>query len=195
MSSFLLDIISEILHALPNYPKEAIDDFLAIKPTTIHVIDTNLGAHISKIELIEGTIIADWISTSVALINAGIPVEDYGSYTFGVFKALDALISKRLLEDLSYEMTDCYWTNLKSDLANYKIYDAEVYFDFLYRNGIRNRFFKSQLSGNNLLANTLKRCVVPNDCLIVANVFLKQNKDALENSTLSNIQKEIFLNK
>lgn len=99
VSSFFLDTISEILHALPNYPKEAIDDFLAIKPTTIHVIDTNLGAHISKIELIEGTIIADWISTSVALINAGIPVEDYGSYTFGVFKALDALISKRLLED------------------------------------------------------------------------------------------------
>lgn len=99
VSSFFLDIISEILHALPNYPKEAIEDFLAIKPTTVHIIDTNLGAHISKIELIEGTIIADWISTSVALINAGIPVEDYGSYTFGVFKALDALISKRLLED------------------------------------------------------------------------------------------------
>ena len=112
-----------------------------------------------------------------------------------LYKIIQLSATSLLVVILSYEMTDCYWTNLKSDLANYKIYDAEVYFDFLYRNGIRNRFFKSQLSRNNLLANTLKRCVAPNDCLTVANAFFKQNKDALENSTLSDIQKEIFLNK
>lgn len=99
VSSFFLDIMSEILFFLPDYPKEAIDDFLAIKPTTAHIIDLDLGIHISNIELIKDTIIADWILTSIALINAGIHVEDYGSYTFGIFKALDALIRKKLLED------------------------------------------------------------------------------------------------
>lgn len=112
-----------------------------------------------------------------------------------LYKIIQLSATSLLVVILSYEMTDYYWTNLKSDLANYNIYNAEVYFDFLYRNGMRNRFFKSQLSGNNLLANTLKRCVVSNDCLTVANAFFKQNKDVLEHSTLSNIQKEIFLNK
>lgn len=109
------------------------------------------------------------------------------------YKIIQLSATSLLVVILSYEMTDCYWTNLKSDLANYNIYNADVYFDFLYRNGLRNRFFKSQLYGNNLRANTLKRCVVSQECLIIANAFFKQNKDILKNSTLSNIQKEILL--
>lgn len=112
-----------------------------------------------------------------------------------IYKIIQLSATSLLVVILSYEMTDCYWSNLKSDLANYKIYNAEVYFDFLYRNGMRNRFFRAKLSGNDLLSNTLKRCVVSNDCLIVANTFFRQNRDVLENSTLSSIQKEIFLNK
>ena len=44
---------------------------------------------------------------------------------------------------LSLEMTDYYWTALQSELAKYNVADAEVYFDFLYRNGLKNRFFKN----------------------------------------------------
>ena len=44
---------------------------------------------------------------------------------------------------LSLEMTDYYWTALQSELAKYNVADAEVYFDFLYRNGLKNRFFKT----------------------------------------------------
>ena len=39
---------------------------------------------------------------------------------------------------LSLEMTDYYWTALQSELAKYNVADAEVYFDFLYRNGLKN---------------------------------------------------------
>ena len=46
---------------------------------------------------------------------------------------------------LSLEMTDYYWTALQSELAKYNVADAEVYFDFLYRNGLKNRFFKTKL--------------------------------------------------
>ena len=46
---------------------------------------------------------------------------------------------------LSLEMMDNYWTTLQSELAQYNIANAEVYFDFLYRNGLKNRFFKNRL--------------------------------------------------
>ena len=42
---------------------------------------------------------------------------------------------------LSSEMTNYYWKELQTELANLNIADAEVYFDFLYRNGLKNRFF------------------------------------------------------
>lgn len=41
---------------------------------------------------------------------------------------------------LSLEMTDYYWTALQSELAKYNVADAEVYFDFLYRNGLKIDF-------------------------------------------------------
>lgn len=43
---------------------------------------------------------------------------------------------------LSLEMTDYYWTALQSELAKYNVADAEVYFDFLYRNGLKIDFSK-----------------------------------------------------
>lgn len=43
---------------------------------------------------------------------------------------------------LSLEMMDNYWTTLQSELAQYNIANAEVYFDFLYRNGLKIDFSK-----------------------------------------------------
>ena len=54
---------------------------------------------------------------------------------------------------LSSEMTNYYWKELQTELANLNIADAEVYFDFLYRNGLKNRFFKSKLKGMMLISN------------------------------------------
>ena len=39
---------------------------------------------------------------------------------------------------LSSEMTNYYWKELQTELANLNIADAEVYFDFLYRNGLKS---------------------------------------------------------
>ena len=55
---------------------------------------------------------------------------------------------------LSSEMTNYYWKELQTELANLNIADAEVYFDFLYRNGLKNRFFKSKLKGMMLISNS-----------------------------------------
>ena len=39
------------------------------------------------------------INTSINLANSAVKVDDYGCYTFGILKALDAVLRTRLLED------------------------------------------------------------------------------------------------
>ena len=96
---------------------------------------------------------------------------------------------------LSVEMTDYYWQNLKSELANLDSADSEVYFDFLYRNGLRNRFFKSKLHGVKLVDNSLRKCDAPEECVRVADTFFAKHSAWIETSVLSSLQKLFYKHK
>lgn len=96
---------------------------------------------------------------------------------------------------LSLEMMDNYWTNLQSELAQYNIANAEVYFDFLYRNGFKNRFFKTRLMGVGLLNNSLRKCKATQECIIASEKFFALHKDVVEHSVLSSVQKTFFRKK
>ena len=93
---------------------------------------------------------------------------------------------------LSLEMTSYYWKELQSELANYNIVDAEVYFDFLYRNGLKNRFVKSSLRGSDLVANSLKKCDAPKEYIQIADDFFSLNSQWIDGSVLSPFQKVFF---
>ena len=96
---------------------------------------------------------------------------------------------------LSLEMMDNYWTTLQSGLAQYNIANAEVYFDFLYRNGLKNRFFKTRLMGVSLLNNSLRKCKATQECIIASEKFFALHKDVIEHSVLSSVQKMFFRKK
>ena len=96
---------------------------------------------------------------------------------------------------LSLEMMDNYWTTLQSELAQYNIANAEVYFDFLYRNGLKNRFFKTRLMGVRLLNNSLRKCKATQECIIASEKFFALHKDVIEHSVLSSVQKMFFRKK
>ena len=96
---------------------------------------------------------------------------------------------------LSLEMMDNYWTTLQSELAQYNIANAEVYFDFLYRNGLKNRFFKTRLMGGSLLNNSLRKCKATQECIIASEKFFALHKDVIEHSVLSSVQKMFFRKK
>lgn len=93
---------------------------------------------------------------------------------------------------LSSEMTSHYWKELQAELANCNIADAEVYFDFLYRNGLKNRFFKSELKGITLIANSLKKCEAPKEYIKVADTFFASNSKWIDSSVLSSFQKVFY---
>ena len=96
---------------------------------------------------------------------------------------------------MSLEMMDNYWTTLQSELAQYNIANAEVYFDFLYRNGLKNRFFKTRLMGVSLLNNSLRKCKATQECIIASEKFFALHKDVIEHSVLSSVQKMFFRKK
>ena len=93
---------------------------------------------------------------------------------------------------LSSEMTSHYWKDLQTELATFNIADAEVYFDFLYRNGLKNRFFKSELKGISLIANSLKRCEAPQEYIKVADTFFASHSQWIDSSVLSSFQKVFY---
>ena len=93
---------------------------------------------------------------------------------------------------LSSEMTSHYWKELQAELANCNIADAEVYFDFLYHNGLKNRFFKSELNGITLIANSLKKCEVPQEYIKVADTFFASHSKWIDSSVLSSFQKTFY---
>ena len=80
---------------------------------------------------------------------------------------------------LSSEMTNHYWKELQTELANLNIADAEVYFDFLYRNGLKNRFFKSELKA-------------PKEYIKVADTFFASHSKWIDSSVLSSFQKIFY---
>lgn len=96
---------------------------------------------------------------------------------------------------LSFEITNHYWKELQTELADYNIADAEVYFDFLYRNGLKNRFFKSKLIGVTLTANSLKRCEAPEEYIKTADTFFATHSKWIDNSVLSPFQKTFYKKK
>ena len=93
---------------------------------------------------------------------------------------------------LSSEMTSHYWKELQAELANCNIADAEVYYDFLYRNGLKNRFFKSELKGITLIANSLKKCEAPQEYIKVADTFFASHSKWIDSSVLSSFQKVFY---
>ena len=93
---------------------------------------------------------------------------------------------------LSSEMTKYYWKELQTELANLNIADAEVYFDFLYRNGLKNRFFKSKLKGMMLISNSLRKCEAPKEYIKVADTFFASHSKWIDSSVLSSFQKIFY---
>lgn len=77
-----------------------------------------------------------------------------------------------LVVTLSLRTIDHYWKELQVELVNYNIVDAEIYFDFLHRHGLKNRFFKTKLKGTKLIANSLKKCEVPQEYVQIVDTFL-----------------------
>ena len=111
------------------------------------------------------------------------------------FKIINVQEKGLLVVILSCEITGHYWADLARELAAYNMPDADVYFDFLYRNGLNNRFFKSKLDGLSLAAGSIKRCNVPEEYVNAADAFFASHVGWIDGSVLPPLQKVYYKKK
>lgn len=96
---------------------------------------------------------------------------------------------------LTFELFEEYWDELCKAIASYNIPDADVYFDYLVKNGTHERFFITKLNGLDLMPNHFN-LVTEMDPLIISlcNSYFQENPEALKTSALSQKQQKIFIN-
>ena len=100
VTPFFVEFVTLVLDTITNVPAEAIKELFAVGQRTGTVFDTDIVKYISDLTHIKGSVIEKFILTSLSLANSGVPVDDYGCYTFSIIKALDGIITARLLEDV-----------------------------------------------------------------------------------------------
>ena len=65
--------------------------------------------------------------TSIYLANSGVKVDDYGCYTFGILKALDALLTKCILENSSeFDNYGTYFEKEHNSNDKYRFIDGVI---------------------------------------------------------------------
>ena len=99
ITPFYVEFITDVLQTISSVPFEVIEEVFSVQSRAGYVFDDNLESHIANIEHIKESVIENFIMTSICLANSSVKVDDYGCYTFGVMKALDAILRTRLLED------------------------------------------------------------------------------------------------
>lgn len=96
---------------------------------------------------------------------------------------------------LSYEMTHLYWDELVSAIKAYNKPNVPVYFDYLYRNGLSNRFFVSKTDAQCCCSCDLRPHSLSQEETLIFDRVYAANMKYIETSALTRIQKRMYIRK
>lgn len=96
---------------------------------------------------------------------------------------------------LSYDISADSWHALRNEIASRHetIENSDVYIDYLLRNGLNDRYYKTTLNGKTLQFNTAYQCNAPEECKVISDYIFWLNKGLLDKGILSSRQKSIYL--
>ena len=96
---------------------------------------------------------------------------------------------------LSYDISADSWNKLRDEIASRNETDknAEVYIDYLLRNGLKDRYYKTRLDDRILLFNTARHCDAPEECRAISDKLFYLHEDLLDRGILSPRQKSTVL--
>lgn len=87
--TFLIGFLSPV-------PENVKDEFLKISNIEDDIFSQDLGHYFHHPEHIAGTVIETLVKTSFVIANSACILPDYGAMTYGIFKALEALLYRRI---------------------------------------------------------------------------------------------------
>ena len=100
LTEFFVILAQDVLSLTTDTPDSIVKTVFEIKNTSKEVISPDLSCHIQNLTHIpQESVIRKFISSTLTLINSGVCVGDYGCCSFGILKALDAIMRKRMQED------------------------------------------------------------------------------------------------
>lgn len=133
VTSLYVMVMTEALRWLVNPEKiNDVSDIIALNNTSQQFSEeiNDLIPNLSVCGDTDG-VVERMVRTSVRLFNSGVKVDDYGSYTFGILKALEGVLKLRLSEDLGPidKLGDYYYFDSVSRRhrikTQYTIYDSQ----------------------------------------------------------------------
>ncbi len=100
ISTLFIAFQTYLLAYLSSSPDSVTDSFLSIESIEDDVFSNDLSKYFHHPEYIQGTVIETLVRTSFTIANSACVLPDYGAMTFGIFKALEALLYLRLRKDI-----------------------------------------------------------------------------------------------
>ena len=96
---------------------------------------------------------------------------------------------------LSYDISADSWNKLRDEIAsrNETAEDADVYIDYLLRNGLKDRYYKTRLYGKKLVFNTARHCDAPKECKEISDKLFHLHEELLDRGVLTPKQKSTYL--
>lgn len=93
---------------------------------------------------------------------------------------------------LSTEMSSVYWAELIEALIELEASEKTIYFDFILRNGIYDRFYVSKTDRNYSLVSDVRKCQTTHNLSHIADSFFAENITYVERSVMTQRQKAIY---
>ena len=96
---------------------------------------------------------------------------------------------------LSYDISATSWNKLRDEIASRKdtAKNAEVYIDYILRNGLKDRYYKTRLNDKILVFNTARHCDAPKECKDISDKLFRLHKELLDRGILTPRQKSTYL--
>jgi hypothetical protein len=91
----------------------------------------------------------------------------------------------------TWERPNDYWNEIAEDLRK-ESSDAEVFFDFLMNNGLKDRFYAAKFQKGKLIFSSFRKISLDASYVKIANSFFARNKGLIDNSVMPRLQKTLF---
>lgn len=104
------------------------------------------------------------------------------------FHIISLTNNQLLIVSKSWERPEFYIEQIEAALTGFSNISS-IYFDFLIKNGLKDRFYKATLFNKKIIPSSFIRAKVDDEIQSKSNEFFAKNIDLIEGSYLTNAQK------
>lgn len=98
-----------------------------------------------------------------------------------------------LVTILTNELSSVYWDSLSQTISSLNVSNRRVIFDYLFRNGLEDRFYETFTDESSNIYISLKKIDATPGIVRAADSFFLKHRNYIEISALTKRQKRLYL--